>query len=61
MTMTKQDLIRSLEGKYFKNANGQELHIVMGGYNTPSGYVRLSRLDVSQLRQIAKVSYRKEQ
>lgn len=59
--MTKKDLIKSLEGKYFKNANGKELHILQGSYDTPSGYVCLSRLDVNQLRRIAKVSYRREQ
>lgn len=59
--MTKKDLIKSLEDKYFKNANDKELYILQGGYDTPSGYVYLNRLDVNQLRQIAKVSYRKEQ
>ena len=58
--MTREQLEAVLEGRYFKNANGRELAIQEGGYNTFSGFVRLSDLPMGTLRALYEFSYRKE-
>lgn len=60
--MKRDKLIEELEGKYFRNGNGKELHIVMGGYITGYGaHVRLSNLCACHKRAIAKCAYDKSQ
>jgi hypothetical protein len=57
--MKRKELIGWLEGKFFHNCKGDELHILLGGYDTKYGHVRLTSLCTYHLREIAKAAFKK--